>query len=152
MNVGRNLVLTLALVAATAWANPTLAAGGGGSSKSPEMTEAGKAMKSGNFQAAIPWIEKAIKADPKNADAYNWLGYAHRNSGNLEDSAAAYEKALSIDSKHRAALEYQGELFLKLGQLEKAEANLDRLDGLCWFGCDEYDDLEEAIAAYQAGG
>ena len=152
MKEGKRLVLMLALVAVTAWASPVLAAGGGGKKMSPEMKEAGKAMKSGDFEAAIPWLEKAVKAEPKNADAYNWLGYAHRNAGDLDASAAAYEKALGLAPRHRAALEYQGELFLKLGQLEKAEANLDRLDGLCWFGCDEYDDLKEAIAAYQAGG
>ena len=49
------------------------------------------------------------------------------------------------------ALEYQGELYLTIGDLDLAKANLQRLDKLCWLGCDEYDDLRASIEDYQQG-
>ncbi len=63
-----------------------------------------------------------------------------------------YDQALTIDPKHKGANEYLGELYLKLGQLEKAEAQLARLDDICTFGCEEYDELKAAIETYKTGG
>lgn len=37
-----------------------------------------------------------------------------------------------------------------LGQVEKAEANLERLDSLCFFGCDQEKQLKAAIADWRA--
>ncbi|MGB0808884.1 MAG: hypothetical protein ACPGYJ_07935, partial [bacterium] len=31
------------------------------------------------------------------------------------------------------------------------DKNLEKLDKLCWLGCDEYDDLKASIEAYQQG-
>ena len=56
-----------------------------------------------------------------------------------------YDKALAMDPSHKGALEYQGELFVTLGQIDKAKANLARLNRICLFGCEEYDDLKAAI-------
>jgi hypothetical protein len=57
---------------------------------------------------------------------------------------------LALKPKHRGANEYLGELYLEMGDLAKAEERLEVLDGACWFGCDEYSDLKEAIAKYKA--
>jgi hypothetical protein len=38
-----------------------------------------------------------------------------------------------------------------MNNLAAAGELLARLDKTCWFGCDEFDDLEEAIEAYKAG-
>jgi hypothetical protein len=37
-----------------------------------------------------------------------------------------------------------------MGQLDKAKERLKVLDGACFFGCEEYTDLKEAISAYEA--
>ena len=87
----------------------------------------------------------------KNADAYNWLGYAYRNQGDYEQSFANYNKALLIDPRHRGAHEYIGEAYLKTGNVAKAEEFLKRLDSLCTFGCAEYTELKNKIAAHKAG-
>ena len=60
-----------------------------------------------------------------------------------------YKRALEINPKHKGALEYQGELFLMHGNKEAAQANLAKLDKICWLGCDVYDDLKKAIAESQ---
>ena len=57
-----------------------------------------------------------------------------------------------IDPNHKGANEYLGELYLKLDQLEKAEAQLARLDDICTFGCEEYNDLKAAIETHKTGG
>ena len=79
------------------------------------------------------------------------MGYVLRKKNDLKNSAVHYEKALKINPKHLGALEYQGELFLTVGNLELAKANLEKLEKLCWLGCDEYDDLKVSIEAYQQG-
>ena len=58
-----------------------------------------------------------------------------------------YEKALSLDPRHRGAHEYIGELYLKLKQTEKAKEQNAKLDCICFFGCQEFDEMKEAIQA-----
>ena len=42
-----------------------------------------------------------------------------------------------------------GELYLKLKQPEKAKEHLAKLDSICFFGCEEFDELKEAIQDYE---
>ena len=60
-----------------------------------------------------------------------------------------YEKALSLDPPHKEAHEYIGDLYLKLKQPEKAKEHLAKLDSICFFGCEEFDELKEAIQGYE---
>lgn len=99
-----------------------------------------------NYPAAIKKLKQAIKADKENADAWNLLGYASRKSGDTEAAKHAYEMALSIDKDHLGALEYQGELFISMGKLDNAQDNLARLTELCPDGCDEQQELADALA------
>lgn len=132
-----------------------LAAGLGSSntatnSPSEQELEAAKTeMRAGRYEAALPILESAKAKDPKNADVHNLLGYAHRKLDHYDQAAASYNMALSLNPDHKQALEYQGEMYLKLGKLAEAEQNLKKLDGLCFFGCVEYTDLEEEIASYK---
>jgi len=56
---------------------------------------------------------------------------------------------LAIDPEHRGANEYLGELYLQTNDLAKAKERLNKLDDICYFGCEEFDDLKSAIAAYE---
>ena len=132
-----------------------LAAGGGGGGWSAgtiadDLEEAGQLIERARYEEAIVILEGVVSDDPDNADAYNWLGYAHRQLGRYDEAVTHYERALAIDSDHRGALEYLGEAYLAMGDLAAAEAMLARLDSACWFGCDELDELEQAIAEYRA--
>ena len=108
-------------------------------------------VEQGKYRDAIPVLQRAVAAEPANADAVNLLGFATRKSGDARGSLQYYNKALSLDPKHIGAHEYIGEAYLMLGDVKKAEEHLARLDQLCLFGCREYRMLKDAIAAYKAG-
>ena len=112
--------------------------------------EAGKAaINDKNWPAAIGAFGKVAGKDPRNADAQNYLGFAYRKSGNLDAAFKHYNEALRLDPRHRGAHEYIGEAYLMQGNLAKAKEHLARLDRLCFFGCEEYDDLKKSIAEYE---
>ena len=114
----------------------------------PNYIEAKKHIDAGNFTGAVPLLEQVVAIDPKNADAYNYLGYSQRKSGNGEAALVSYQKALALVPDHRGANEYLGELYLEMGDLDKAKERLEVLDDACFFGCDEHRELKEAISAY----
>jgi Flp pilus assembly protein TadD len=146
------LILALALALSPVSA-PALAAGppsspsGGGSE---EVERAEGLIREGQYRQAIVVLEDVVAEDGDNADAYNWLGYAYRNVGEYDRAVEHYQQALEIDPDHLGALEYLGETYLAMDDLGGAEAMLARLDAACWFGCEEYDELEAAIAQYRA--
>ena len=141
------LVLVLAATAARA-------AGDDDTPENKDLAAAVTLIEKGGYAEALPLLEKAVAAEPKNADAYNYLGYSHRKLGDREKAFVFYRKALEIKPRHLGANEYLGELYLEMGELQKAEERLAVLDKACFFGCDEYSDLKEAIEAYkkQTGG
>ena len=106
-------------------------------------------VKSGNFQVAIKYLKQAAKNSTNNADIYNLMGYSHRKLDLLEEAFFYYHKALKLDPRHQGANEYIGELYLRTNNLKKAEEHLEVLDDVCLFGCDEYDDLKDAIEKYK---
>lgn len=145
-----SLALTVALTSAVA--SGAFAMGSDSSDKpaDPNYAAAKQLIEDGKYAEAIPLLEKVVAGDDQNANAFNYLGYSNRKLGNHDAALAHYQKALAIEPSHRGANEYLGELYLTLGDLPKAEERLDVLDGACFFGCDEYTELKEAIAAYKA--
>ena len=109
-----------------------------------------QATRDGNYRKAIKYLLKAAEKDPNSADAYNLLGYSHRKLGVNDKAFDYYKIALELDPRHRGVREYIGELYLKKNELEKAKEHLKHLDSICFFGCEEYDDLKEAIENYEA--
>ena len=73
----------------------------------------------------------------------------HRKTGKLAAAGGYYQRALEINPERKGALEYQGELFLMRSVKDAAQANLAKLDKICWLGCSEYDDLKKVIAERQ---
>jgi Flp pilus assembly protein TadD len=146
------VILTLALVTSA------MAAGTSSTSRPPAAPrtqptdyELGvKAVQAGDYEHALASLQKVVQADPRNADAWNYIGFSQRNLRHFDQSLAAYQNALDINPNHRGANEYLGELYLKTGDLEKARERLAKLQSLCPGGCSEYDDLKKAIATYQS--
>jgi tetratricopeptide (TPR) repeat protein len=133
-----------------------LAAGSGGGTKNLDASSASanyqkgkKAVDSQNYRKAIDFLSKADRETPNDADINNLLGYSHRKVGEFKSSLAYYKRALAINPNHRGANEYIGELYLQTGNIEKAEAHLKVLDKVCLWGCEEYNDLKEAITQYK---
>ena len=142
------VALTLALTAGAAQGMS-----GGGDAAAPADPAYGAAhqlVEDGKYAEAIPLLEQVVAKNAKNADALNDLGYSNRQLGNTDAALAHYQAALALEPRHRGANEYLGELYLTLGDLAKAEERLKVLDDACFFGCEEYTELKNAIAAYKA--
>jgi Flp pilus assembly protein TadD len=114
-----------------------------------EFAAGKKAVAAKNWTAAAASFSKVVAQDPKNADAYNMLGYSNRWLGKYDEAFAAYDKALALNPQHKGALEYSGIAYLKVNQKAKAEANLAKLKTIC-AGCEETRDLAKAVAEYKA--
>ncbi len=137
-------------------AGPAFAAGGGGGGSTktqpsdPTYTQATALIGAGKYGEAIPLLEKVVAAKPQNADALNDLGYSHRKVGQIDEALKYYHRALELQPKHLGANEYLGELYLELGDLPKAEERLAVLDKACFFGCEAYTELKQAINDYKS--
>jgi Flp pilus assembly protein TadD len=149
---------TLIVAAALALAVPLSQVQGAGDAASPAPPrvaanpdyEAGKkAVEAHNYKAALESFSRALAKEPDSADIHNYLGYSWRKSGNLDMAFKHYNEALRIDPKHKAAHEYIGEAYLMANDLPKAEAHLAQLDKICFFSCEEYRDLKQAIEDYK---
>ncbi len=145
--------LTFALASGTAYAM-----GGGDDNNSsaskktvdPNYVAAKQLVEDGKYAEAVPLLENVVATDKQNADAFNYLGYSYRQLGDTDSALTYYQTALELEPRHRGANEYLGELYLILGDLPKAQERLDVLDRACFFGCDEYTELKNAIAEYKA--
>jgi Flp pilus assembly protein TadD len=147
-------VLTAALMAGSAFAAGSSSTTETNTYSNDATTQAFRdgeaAVSAQNWALAISHFQRAAELDPGDADAFNMLAYSQRQSGDLASAFANYEKALAIDPDHREAREYLGEAYLQAGDLDGAMEQLEALDSICWLGCEAYDELESAIAAYKA--
>jgi Flp pilus assembly protein TadD len=144
----RNLLLCLALaglpgVVATA---PVAyaAADAGVPDETPYLIKPRAEIKAKQYAQALAEL-KVIVTQHQNADVYTLLGHALWKTGDREQGMTYYNKALALYPNHRGALEYQGELYVAMGQMDKARANLAKLKAICQAGCEESNDLYEAI-------
>jgi tetratricopeptide (TPR) repeat protein len=108
-------------------------------------------VKQKDYQGALDLLNQVVIREPKNADAWNYIGFSDRMLGRYDESLAAYEKALAIEPDHIGANEYLGELYVQTGKIEKARQQLAMLDKLCGENCDEYKELKGAIGGNQVG-
>lgn len=73
---------------------------------------------------ATAMFNKAVKDDPKNADAWNGLGWAAFNSGNAGAAEKDFQKVLSLDPDHPAALNGLGQIYISQKKYDDAEKYL----------------------------
>ncbi len=142
--------IVFGLIAMMSLATAALAAGGDDkSSDSPWAAETRKAIDAKDWTGAINLLERDVAGNIATADTHNYLGYAHRNLAQYDLAFKHYGLALKMNPDHRGAHEYVGEAYLAVGKLEMAKKHLAELDRICFFGCEEFDDLKAAIAAYR---
>jgi tetratricopeptide (TPR) repeat protein len=159
----RSTLLVTAAVLCVGFSSMSFAAGGGGGGGDtassafpskpvdPNFARAKQMIEARDYRNAVPLLQQVVQKDPRNADAYNLMGYAIRSSGDPNGSLVYYQQALAIDPRHLGAHEYIGEAYLMLNRPQEAEQHLARLDSLCVFGCSEYRQLKAAIAGYKQG-
>lgn len=126
-------------------------ASGAGTTESPQSSnldfQAGlDAIQVSDWDGAIANLNVAAVALPTDADLQNWLGYAYRHKARYTEALDHYRAALQLDPAHRGAHEYMGETYVLLGNKAKAREHLAALERICGKKCDEYQDLQKAIA------
>ena len=102
-----------------------------------------------NYRDAIQILNGVVESSPREADAYNLLGYSYRKSKDFNRAERNYKRALRLNPEHKGAMEYYGELFLETDRREKAEEMLVKLEALCPNGCEELEVLRKALAGKQ---
>ena len=126
-------VLALALAAALPGAaradssGPVPAAPGPPASPEQEYNRGLRARAAKDWTSAVGAFRKAVELRPGFAEAWNELGYAHRNQGRYEESIRAYDEALRLRPRYPEALEYLGEAYVKMGRPDDARRVLERL-------------------------
>lgn len=111
----------------------------------PSLSDAEREVKAKQYRRAIAKLEQVVRKNPRSVDAYNYLGYSHRQLGEYDRAIRYYQTALRLDPNHRGANEYVGQLYLKLGDMRNARRQLTKLRRICGPGCEEYDSLRASI-------
>jgi len=150
--------LSLVLALGICWAPATANIGGRGAPvvatdtgvAPDDFADGYQAIEAGEYERAIDFFSGIAGADPTNAEAYNQLGYINRRLQNFPQAFAFYHKALELDPQHTGAHHYIGEAYLEVGDLANAEDHLRRLDLICLFGCDDFFELQQAVALYRS--
>jgi Flp pilus assembly protein TadD len=119
------------------------------STDAPDLSAVRAKIKAHDFGGAVTELNGMIEKGVQHADLYSLLGYSLRKSGDQKTAMTFYAKALEFNPEHKGALEYQGELFVEIGDLARAKANAAKLAKLCPQGCEERDDLDQALRTVQ---
>ncbi|HVH79385.1 MAG TPA: hypothetical protein VM782_08350 [Stellaceae bacterium] len=159
-----------------AFAAPALADGGGSSSgPAPSVDKCGKgeywsersgrceklradAMPDKDMAAYAYALAKAERYDeaiavldlmkkPYTAEALNYRGYATRHLGKLDEGIGYYLRSVKLDPHYAQVREYLGEAYVIKGDMASARYQLRKIKTICGnTECEEYEDLEKAIA------
>jgi Flp pilus assembly protein TadD len=145
---GAALVITLGLAPVLLPA-PAFAVDNIESTDAPDLTSVRAKIKAKDYAGALAEL-RDLAEDTQQADVYNLLGFTLRKTGDFKTSLTYYTKALELQPDHKAAREYLGELYVETGNMEKAKEQLAALVKICPGGCEEREDLQEAISAKSA--
>jgi tetratricopeptide (TPR) repeat protein len=158
----------LVLSLASATGAPVLAAGSGGNSNAnscqkgytwdankkmcvqaslmddQQLNKNGKALAlAGSYDSALDTLSYVRKPD---STTLTYLGYANRKLGRVDTGIAYYHQALALDPNNLNTREYLGEGYVSAGRTDLAVVELTKLEALCGTECDQYEQLELAIA------
>jgi tetratricopeptide (TPR) repeat protein len=139
------LAASVLLVAAAAHAPRAWAVDNLSSKDAPDLTSVRAKIKAKDYKGAIAELTPMLVTN-QHADVYNLMGFSLRKTGDYKQAYTFYRKALDFNPEHKGALEYLGELYVETGEVEKAKENVALLQKICPAGCEELEDLREAIA------
>ena len=114
----------------------------------PAAVEARRLLKGGAYARARDLLRGLVEDGRDSADIHSNLGFALRKLGDLDRAYLHYGIAIDRDPAHRGAREYLGELYLMRGDVDAARRQLAILESLCPEGCEERDELAQAIRAH----
>ena len=99
--------------------------------------------KESRYEEALAMLD-TVK-DQNTAEVLNYRGYATRKLGRTDEGISYYLKSVKLDPKYAKVREYLGEAYVIKGQIDLARDQLTTIQSLCGTGCEEYQDLHEAI-------
>lgn len=100
--------------------------------------------RDGHYSDAIEFLSEA--KNQNDARILTYIGFANRKLGNVDKAMGFYGRALAADPNYTIARAYLGEAYLGLGRKADAVAELGEIALRCGTGCEEYLELEAAIA------
>jgi len=77
-------------------------------------------LRSQKAGAALPYLQKADRLEPDNADYQFWTGVAHGSLKQAKEERLCYERALKLDPEHQQALTALGHSYLRAKQYTMA--------------------------------
>jgi len=76
---------------------------------------------------AQPYLEKAARLSPKDADYHFWAGVAYGQTGKKDLEFKSYQRAIELEPNHVEALTYQGHVYLERSEYQKALDNYKKV-------------------------
>jgi len=79
------------------------------------------------YESAITSFRNAVKYNPEDASAYNYIGYIYADQGrNLGEAVLLIEKALELEPENGYFRDSLGWAYYRLGKLDDAAAELEK--------------------------
>jgi tetratricopeptide (TPR) repeat protein len=86
----------------------------------------------GDFAAALPFLDRAAKADPRNAQKWKAVGAAHAALKHYADAEESFGRACRLDYKVPDACFFHARTLYALDRYEEALASLEHADPRNW--------------------
>lgn len=99
--------------------------------------------KAERFDEALEMLN--MVRNPNTPKALNYRGYITRKLGRTEEGIGYYLQSVALDPNYAQVREYLGEAYVTQGKIDLAKEQLQVIETLCGTGCEEYEDLAEAI-------
>jgi Flp pilus assembly protein TadD len=155
------LALCLGVLPATAFAvgsgmgmygTASFGGGGGGNASAvnaqEEYDQATRLMDKQDYADAIRHLIRVNSVSQGNPEILNDLGYATRMTGDYDTSLDYLQRAIARNPDLKIAYANLGMLYLAMHKPDDARQQLDTLKRLCPGGCEEQDNLNQSISAY----
>jgi len=114
--------------------------------KSVELQHQGKALlNAGKLEQAEDALETALAVDPRNRWAFVDLARVAEKQHLFGKAIRMTNKALALEPNDPDAIAVQGEAMVEMGATARAQANLQKLQGICTKGCPQIAQLSAAI-------
>ena len=115
--------------------------------KSVDLQRQGKALLGvGKLEQAEDSLETALAVDPRNRWAFVDLARVAEKQHLFGKAIRMTNKALLIEPNDLDAIAVQGEAMVEMGATARAQANLQKLQGMCRQGCPQLAQLSSAIS------
>ena len=115
--------------------------------RSVQLQRQGEALiGTGKLEQAEDSLETALAVDPRNRWAFVDLARLAEKQHLFGKAIRMTNKALLIEPNDLDAIAVQGEAMVEMGATARAQANLQKLQGMCRQGCPQLAQLSSAIS------